>query len=191
MSKTTPALVVASLAAIVAANLLTTHDPRWAPVNAFFLIGLDLVCRDKLDDRWRRHRIWKMGALVLAGSAIAYAVNVDAKDVAIASAIAFAAAFSTDWAVYARLRARPWLERANWSNVPSSFVDSLIFPLLAFPAIPGHFLGLDWFIVGSLFAAKVGGGALWALLLKPRDSELVKQAKHRHEVELKALREVA
>lgn len=160
-------LVPAYLAAIVTANLLTTHDPRFAVLNAFFLIGLDLIARDKLDDAWQRHRIVKMGALVLAGSAISYAINADAQSVAIASAVAFGAAFTTDWAVYSRLRTRPWLERANWSNIPSSAVDSLLFPLLAFPAIPGHFLGLDWFIVGGLFAAKVGGGALWSLLLKP------------------------
>lgn len=159
--------VGAYLAAIVVANLLTTHDPRWAPVNAFFLIGLDLVCRDKLDDSWRQRRLLKMGALVVAGSAIAYGLNADSKDIALASAVAFGAAFTTDWAVYSRLRDRPWLERANWSNIPSSAVDSILFPLLAFPAIPGHFLGLDWFIVASLFGAKVGGGALWSLLLQP------------------------
>lgn len=153
-------ILVGYLAAIVAANLLTTHDPRYAPVNAFFLIGFDLIARDKLDDSWQRHRALKMGALVLAGSAISYALNADAERVALASAVAFGAAFTTDWAVYSRLRARPWLERANWSNIPSSAVDSILFPLIAFPT-------LDWFLVVTLFAAKVGGGALWALLLKP------------------------
>lgn len=162
-------LIGAYLAAIVVANLLTTEDPRFAPINAFFLIGLDLVCRDRLDDAWRGPgRIWRMGLLVLAGSGLSFLANPDSRDIAIASAVAFAAAFSTDWTVYAQLRERPWLERSNWSNIPSSFVDSLIFPLLAFPAIPGNFLGLDWFIVGSLFAAKVGGGALWSLLLQPK-----------------------
>jgi hypothetical protein len=160
----TSLLVSAYLAAIVAANLLTTHDPRWAPVNAFFLIGLDLIARDRLDDAWRKNRILKMGALVLAGSIISFAVNADASRVALASAVAFGAAFTTDWAVYSRLRNRPWLERANWSNIPSSAVDSIIFPLIAFPI-------MDWYIVVTIFAAKVGGGALWSLLLKPKGSE--------------------
>lgn len=155
------ALVTAYLAAIVAANLLTAHDPRWAVPNAFLLIGLDLVARDRLDDSWRKHRALKMLALIVAGSGISYAINADAGSVALASAVAFAAALSTDWAVYARLRDRPWLERANWSNIPSSAIDSIVFPLLAFPT-------LDWLIVVSLFAAKVGGGAFWALVLKPR-----------------------
>jgi len=152
--------VLAYLAAIVVANLLTTSDPRWIPINGFLLIGADLVLRDRLDDEWRRHRVLKMGALVLAGSAISYAVNADASRVAIASAVAFAAAFTTDWIVYSALRDKPWLERANWSNVPSSAVDSILFPLIALPVV-------DWWIVGTLFAAKVGGGAVWSLILKP------------------------
>lgn len=167
MNLKTTALVGAFLGAVVTANLLTTNDPRWAPVNAFWLIGLDLVCRDKLDDTWQRGRVYKMGALVIAGSVIAYALNADAGSVALASAVAFAAAFSTDWAVYSRLRERSWLERANWSNVPSAAIDSILFPLIAFPALAGSFLGLDWFLVATLFAAKVGGGAVWSLLLKP------------------------
>jgi hypothetical protein len=155
------AFVLAYLAAIVVANLLTTHDPRFIPINGFLLIGADLVLRDRLDDEWSQHRFAKMAALVLAGSAISYAVNADAARVALASAVAFGAAFTTDWLVYSALRYRPWLERANWSNVPSSAVDSVLFPLIALPVI-------DWYIVATLFAAKVGGGAIWALILKPR-----------------------
>lgn len=152
-------LVLPYLAAITAANLLTSHDPRWAVPNAFLLIGVDLVCRDALDDAWREHRAVKMAALIGAGSLISYLLGGDGK-VAVASAVAFAAAFSTDWAVYARLRQRVWLERSMWSNIPAAAVDSLVFPLLAFPT-------LDWLIVASLFAAKVGGGAFWALVLRP------------------------
>lgn len=156
------AFVLAYLAAIVVANLLTTADPRWAPINAFVLIGADLILRDRLDDEWRRHRLLKLGALIVAGSAIAYALNADAEKVAVASAVAFAAAFTTDTIVYAMLRGRPWLVRANGSNIPSSFVDSLVFPLLAFPG------PLDGFLVATLFLMKLGGGAFWAWALQPR-----------------------
>lgn len=155
-------LVPLFLAAIVAANLLTASDPRWAVTNAFLLIGLDLVARDRLHDRWEGSSRWlKLGALVAAGSALSYLLNADAERIAIASAVAFAAAFTTDALVYAALRGRPWLERANWSNIPSSAVDSLVFPLLAFPV-------LDWHLVIGIAAAKIGGGAVWSLILKPR-----------------------
>ena len=154
-------LVAAYLAAIVVANLLVTADPRWAVPNAFLLIGLDLVARDRLDDAWTRHRPAKMLALIAAGSVVSYLVNADAARVAVASCVAFGAALTVDWLVYAAVRTRPWLERATWSNLPSSAVDSVLFPLLAFPG------PLDWVLVASLFAAKVGGGAVWALVLQP------------------------
>ena len=163
-------LVAAYLAAIVVANLLVTADPRWAVPNAFVLIGLDLVCRDQLDDLWTRHRPLKMVALIAAGAALSYLVNADTAKIALASCVAFGAALSADWAVYATMRDRPWLERANWSNLPGAAIDSVVFPLLAFPG------PLDWVLVASLFAAKVGGGAIWALLLQPRADRLARDA---------------
>lgn len=155
----TAALVVAFLASLTVANLLAAHDPSWIYVNALVLIGLDLTTRDVLHDRWGRRRVPYMGALVLAGAAIAYLVNDDAQRVAIASACAFAAAFLVDAAVYAAVRWRPWLERVTLSNVPSSIVDSIVFPWIAFGA-------LDWKVVAALAGCKIGGGVVWALVLE-------------------------
>ncbi len=156
----TAVLVGLMLASIAVANLLTASDPSWVYVNAFVLIGLDLTTRDVLDDRWKRRRGVYLGLLVIAGAGIAYLVNDDAQRVAVASAVAFAAAFTTDSLVYARIRTRPWLERANLSNLPSAAVDSIVFPLLAFPS------PLDWKVVVGLAGAKIGGGAVWSLLLE-------------------------
>jgi hypothetical protein len=50
-------LVLAYLVAIVAANWSVSHwGPRAAVYNAFILIGLDLVARDRLHDAWRAAR---------------------------------------------------------------------------------------------------------------------------------------
>lgn len=152
-------LVVVFLAAIVAANLITSrYGPEASIYNAFFLIGLDLTTRDALHDFWERHRIPKMAALIGAGALIAFLLDADAGRVATASAVAFAAAISADWATYSLLRRREWLERANVSNVVGAAVDSIVFPTLAF----GSF---KWAITFGQFTAKVAGGFIWSVLL--------------------------
>jgi uncharacterized PurR-regulated membrane protein YhhQ (DUF165 family) len=155
----TLALVGAYLAAIVAANLLVAHDPSWVYVNGFLFIGLDLTTRDVLHDRWGARRVPYLALMVIAGSIISYLLNDDAQRIAIASTVAFAAAFTTDAVIYARVHRRPFLERANMSNIPAAVVDSIVFPLIAFPG------PLDWKLVAGLAAAKIGGGAVWAIVL--------------------------
>lgn len=156
-------LIAAILAASAAANLLAAHDARLVIVNAFFLVALDLVARDRLHTRWTGPARWLgLSAVAIAGAAVAYAVNTDAHTIAVASAVAFAAAFAVDALAWALLGARPWVERSIISNVPSAAIDSIVFPLLAFGT------PLSWQIAFGLFAAKVGGGALWATLLQPR-----------------------
>lgn len=149
------------LVAIVAANLSTAHfGPSASVVNAFLFIGLNLTARDVLHDLWSRHRALRMGALIAAGGAISYAVNADAARIALASCAAFTAAEVVDYVVYTMRRHRPWLERANESNLASSAVDSLVFPAIAFGG------PLLWAIVFGQFTAKVAGGFVWSLLLR-------------------------
>ena len=153
--------VVVYLASVVVANLLVAAygPPALIPV-AFVLIGLDLTVRDRLHDRWTGRALWvRMAALVGAGSLLAYLLNADAGRVALASAVAFGAAGATDAAVYQLLRERPFLQRANGSNVPAALVDSILFPTIAFGAV------LPAAIAGQ-FAAKVVGGFAWSLLLR-------------------------
>ena len=54
---------------------------------------------------------------------------------------------------------KPWLIKSNGSNLASSAVDSLAFPLIAF----GAFMPM---VVLGQFAAKVFGGAIWAWMLR-------------------------
>lgn len=151
-------LITVYVAAMVGANLLVWWlGPWFSPVNAFFLIGLDLTLRDLMQERLSR---WHLAGVIMIGGAITWAVNPAAKHIAIASATAFIVSAAADWAVYTWLRSKPWLVRSNGSNVVGAAVDSLIFPTLAFGALLPH-------IVAMQFAAKVCGGAMWSIALRP------------------------
>jgi len=148
------------LAAIVAANMvIAAFGPAASIYVAFIFIGLDLSLRDELHDTWKGD-LSKMWGLVSAGSLITIALNLEAVDVAIASASAFSLAFIADGLLYHFLRERAFLVRANGSNVAGSAVDSVVFPLMAF----GMFPGVHWIILGQ-FAAKIAGGALWSIII--------------------------
>lgn len=152
------------LTAVIAANLIIAFfGPAASVATAFALIGLTLTLRDRIHDAWDGEGLkWKMGALILAGSALSYLVNRDAGMIALASFVAFAAAETVDALVYHGLKDRPWIQRVNGSNVVSAAIDSLIFPTLAFG-------GLLWPIVIGQFLAKTVGGAVWSVILKPRN----------------------
>lgn len=156
-------------AAMVAANLSVAAFGPWiSPLNAFLLIGLDLTLRDRLHDAWRGNRLWpRMLALILVSAAVSWALNPAAGRIAFASFAAFLAAGLVDALVYARLRTSArwggYWQRVNGSNAAGALADSIVFPTLAF----GSFLPA---IVALQFAAKVGGGLLWAVLLRPRQA---------------------
>ena len=141
--------------AMTAANLTVAQFGPWvSPINAFFLIGLDLALRDWLHVRLR---IWQMGLLIASTGLLTFALNPAAGAIAVASAVAFTAAALVDWTTFAKLRGS-WLFRANGSNVAGAAVDSLIFPTLAFGVLLPHIVALQ-------FVAKVAGGGIWAWLL--------------------------
>ncbi len=149
--------VLAYALAMTCANLSVAHfGPAISPVNAFFLIGLDLTLRDWLHVRLR---FWQMGILIAASGLLTYLLNPAAGMIAIASATAFTAAALVDWAAFSALRGT-WLFRANGSNVASAAVDSMLFPTIAFGVLmPG--------IIAAQFAAKIAGGAIWSFALRP------------------------
>lgn len=162
--------IIMYLVAIIIANLDIVWFQNWAgtstqarlvitSANAFLFIGLDLTARDALHDAWHgRGLLPKMAALIAAGSALSWLLNRDAGRIAVASFAAFALAASADTLVYALLGERARLLKVNGSNVVSAAVDSVVFPTLAFSAL------LPWVTLGQ-FAAKVGGGFVWSLLL--------------------------
>lgn len=155
----TSILIAIYVAAMVTANLLVWWlGPWFSPINSLLLIGLDLTLRDVMHDRLTK---WQMLVVVLVGGLITWGCNPSAAKIAIASATAFTASAIVDWMVYTYLRRKPWLVRVNGSNVAGAAVDSLLFPTLAFGAFLPHIIALQ-------FAAKVTGGAMWAMLLRKR-----------------------
>jgi len=153
------------LVAIVLANLTVAwFGPKIVIVNAFLFIGLDLTARDYLHEAWHGiGLLWKMTLLIGAGSVISYVLNKDAAQIATASFVAFACAATADTIIYHLLKERIYLVKVNGSNIVSALVDSLIFPTLAF----GVFMPL---IILGQFAAKVGGGFVWSLILRRRNA---------------------
>jgi uncharacterized PurR-regulated membrane protein YhhQ (DUF165 family) len=91
---------------------------------------------------------------------LTYLLNPSAAFIAIASTTAFVAAALADWAAYSALRSRPWMIRANGSNVVGALVDSILFPTIAF----GAFLPA---VVALQFLAKIAGGAVWSFVMRP------------------------
>lgn len=148
------------LFAIVAANLtIAAFGPAWSIVNAFLFIGMDLTARDRLHDAWHGRGLWrKMALLVATGSLLSYALNRNAGQIALASFVAFGLAGIADTVVYSLLRRRTYMQRVNGSNLVSAAVDSLVFPTLAFGGI------MPWITLGQ-FAAKIGGGFVWSVVL--------------------------
>lgn len=145
------------IAAICTANFsVHLFGPMVTPVNAFLFIGLDFVIRDKLHERIG---LLKMFLLILVAGVISFAVNPATNMIAVASVAAFALAAAADAAVYQSLIKKPWLVKSNGSNIASSAVDSVVFPLIAFGAF------MPWVVVGQ-FVAKVFGGAVWSWLLR-------------------------
>ena len=156
-------LVVGYLLAIVAANLLVSHfGPGVTVINAFVFVGLDLSTRDGLHEQWQGRFLWaRMLGLIAAGGLLALLLGGSGR-VALASSLAFIAASLADTVAYLALGRYGRLARMNGSNLVAAIIDSLCFPLLAF----------GWPVSGPLvlgqLLAKVGGGAIWALLLTHR-----------------------
>lgn len=148
------ALIAYAVAMTVANLLVATFGPSISPINAFFLIGLDLALRDWLHVRLKT---WQMGGLILGTGLLTYAFNQSATMIAIASASSFAIAALVDWLVFTKVQGS-WVKRSNTSNIAGAAVDSIVFPTIAFGALMPEIVVLQ-------FVAKVIGGAIWTYLL--------------------------
>lgn len=148
------------ISAIVVANLTVAEFGPWvSPINAFVLIGLDLSLRDYLHDMWKK-QVWRVGVLIGTAGVISFVLNPAAGRIAIASAVAFTVSGLVDAAVYHGLLDRPFLQRSNGSNIAGALTDSVLFPMVAFGLFPGIAA-----VIGLQFAAKVGGGAVWSVII--------------------------
>jgi uncharacterized PurR-regulated membrane protein YhhQ (DUF165 family) len=149
------------IVSMTVANLaVAAFGPSITPLIAFMIIGLDLSLRDWLHVRLKA---WQMGMLILVSGLLTYLLNPASGHIAIASAVAFTAAASVDWAVFARLPGS-WTTRANGSNIAGAMVDSILSPTIAFGVLLPH-------IIAMQFVGKVLGGFLWSIILKaPREN---------------------
>lgn len=154
-------LVFLYIACMVVANLSIAFFGPWvSPLNAFLLIGLDMVVRDRLHDQWlHENLIIKMFGLIAVAGIITYVLNPAAGVISVASTLAFVAAMSVNTLVYQIIHKKKWMVRSNVSNVGGSAADSVVFPTVAF----GVFM---WEIVLLQFIAKVAGGLLWSWAFK-------------------------
>ena len=146
---------------MVLANMtILWFGPWFSAINAFVLIGLDMVLRDKLHDSWKGKNLYpKMLGLITAAAIITFALNPASLTIAIASVSAFVAAMLLDTVVYNFLINKGWLIRSNVSNVGSSLVDSVVFPTIAFGSLMPSIIAMQFF-------AKVAGGFVWSLVVK-------------------------
>ena len=158
LSMLNPILAAIYILAMVTANILVWWlGPWFSPINSFILIGLDLTLRDVMHGRVTR---WQLAGIITIGGILTLAINPSASTIAIASATAFLAAATVDWVIYEVLIRHHWLVRSNGSNVAGAAVDSVLFPTIAFGMFLPHIIVLQ-------FAAKVGGGFIWSLILRP------------------------
>lgn len=143
-------------AAVIAANLLVAQfGPSITPINAFFLIGLDLSLRNYLSFKMNKLQM----ALMIVGTGIlSYLVNPAAGMIAIASGVAFTMAALADWATFNTVQGQ-WMKRNLAGNSVGALVDSIVFPTIAFG-------GLMPAIVAAQFLAKVAGGTVWGFAIK-------------------------
>lgn len=152
------ALVALYLAAIVAANIITTrYGVQAVYYVAFGLIGLDLVTRDRLADFWGTTRWAKMALLIAVGGALSYWVNRDAATIAIASTIAFAGSETIEAAAYHIFRHRPWNTRAPQAATLGAITDSVLFITIAF--------GFSLEVIFLQIACKVFGAVAWTWII--------------------------
>jgi len=145
---------------LTVANLLVAWlGPWFSPINAFVLIGLDLVLRDKLHDRWQGDRLaLRMFGMIAVAGLLSWIINKDAGIIAIASVVSFMVAMTVDSVIYQKLKKLPWWQRANGSNIGGAATDSVLFPTIAFGSMMPEIVALQ-------FVAKVGGGFIWSLLI--------------------------
>ncbi|ATM88540.1 Uncharacterized ACR%2C YhhQ family COG1738 [Yersinia thracica] len=150
-------IAIIYISAICIANLLVAHFGPWiTPINAFFLVGLDMVLRDILHER---HGMLHSLFLSAIAGAISYLINPASGIIAVASMIAFIAASLINALVYQKLIHKSWIKKSNAGNIAAAAADSLIFPLIAF----GAFLPT---IIIAQFLCKTIGGAIWSWMLK-------------------------
>ena len=133
----TVTLIIAFAGTVIAANwalatfgIVPIGFGLMAPAGVFFA-GLAFTLRDFLHESGGRR--WVLVAIAI-GALVSLGIE-DARQIAIASAVAFTLSELADYAVYAPLRERGWIRAVVASNVVGMAVDSALFLWLAFDSL--------------------------------------------------------
>lgn len=100
----------------------------------------------------------KIISLVLVSGAISYMLNTSGQAIAIASVVAFVLSMFASYIIHECLRSKEWIVRANFSNIPAAFLDTIVFTCIAFDSVP-----LDVFVFQ--FLCKAGGAVMYTFIL--------------------------
>lgn len=122
-----------------------------APAGVLFA-GLAFTLRDLVQDR-----LGKAWAVAGIGAGALLSLAVSAPQVAVASALAFAASELLDFAVYTPLRRRNWLGAVAASNVVGLVADSALFLSVAF----GSLAFLPGLVVAKGYMTLAAVAVLW------------------------------
>lgn len=152
-------LTCSYLFAIIIANF-TIHKfgPKALPITAFFLIPFDLVARDFLHERWKKHLKLKMFLLIGSGSILSFLLNYEVKNIALASIIAFGSSGIINTALFELLKAFKRSYRMNTSNLFAAINDSILFQWIAFGSISKQ-------IAIEQTTLKFIGGVFWIYII--------------------------
>jgi hypothetical protein len=153
-------LILIYILAIVLANVSTTvFGPKMSVVNAFLFIGLNITTRDSLHEKWYAKGLFiKMLMLIFIGSTISYMLSSKTFMISLASFVSFLISSLADFMVYHKNIRKSLFFKINSSNILSAFLDSILFPTIAF----GKIMPL---IIALQFLMKISGGFIWSLIL--------------------------
>lgn len=152
--------IVLYLISIISANLLVRYVGAYGLwFSSFFLIPFDFVTRCILHEKWKGLKlILYLFALTVIASAITFALNKDALQIAIASISGFASAQVGAGIFYQFNKEKSWFFKVNISDLIAIVFDSIVFQFIAFGDVAIVVL------VGQV-AIKFTGGLFWYFIL--------------------------
>jgi len=123
--------------------------------TALFLIPFDFVMRCVFHEKWKGiELVLKLGSLVCVASILTFMINIDSKNIAIASAAGFISAQIIAGIFYQIAIKKSYFVKVNGSDAVGILLDSIVFQLIAFGIIVAE-------ITAGQFILKIIGGLLW------------------------------
>jgi uncharacterized PurR-regulated membrane protein YhhQ (DUF165 family) len=148
--------IIIYLSAFVFANFIVLWFGKYGLIfTALFLIPFDFVMRCLFHEQWKGiELITKLGSVVLIASLLTYIINIEAKNIAIASSIGFISAQIVAGIFYQLTIKKSYFIKVNGSDFFGIIADSIIFQIIAFSSI-------NYDITISQTILKIIGGLFW------------------------------